>query len=102
LKRKLVIAALFAVLAGMLVYAGDDVSLRIRIPRREPFGSVIVQRTYAVPMKDRKTDYMFAPPALQTCVNSLFPHFGYPPCWYLVRHKRQQITVGKTPRGPDD
>jgi len=81
-------------MAGALVYAGDYLSLRYRIPsNRQQFGSVIVQRSYAVGMKDGKTEYMFDPPTPQACVYSLFPHFGDPPCWYLNRHKRQQITV---------
>jgi len=88
--------ALFAV-----VYAGDYLSLRFQIPGRRPqFGSVTVRRSYAVPLKNRTTEYMFDPPAPQECVNSLFPHFGDPPCWYLSRHTRQQINVGGAPPGP--
>jgi len=90
LKRVLIIA----VLAFALIYAGDYISLRYRIPNsREQFGSVMVEQSYAVPQKDKKVEYIFDPPAPQTCVNSLFPHFGDPPCWYLERHKRQQVNV---------
>lgn len=86
------------VLAAVALYAGDYVALRYRIPHhRRQFGSVMVRRSYAVPMKNRKTEYMFDPPAPQECVNSLFPHFGDPPCWYLSRHTRQQITIGEPP-----
>lgn len=93
--KRLVINALLIVLAaGALVYAGDYLSLRLGIPNRPQFDSVMVVRSYAVLMKDRKTEYMFDPPAPQACVNSLLPHFGDPPCWYLRRHKRQQIDVG--------
>jgi hypothetical protein len=45
-------------------------------------------------MKDGKTQYAFDPPAPQDCVNSLFPHFGDLPCWYLNRHKQQQVNTG--------
>jgi len=45
-------------------------------------------------MKNGKTEYTFDPPVPQECVNSLFPHFGDPPCWYLSRHKRQQVNTG--------
>ena len=90
MKRVLIIA----VLAFALIYAGDYISLRYRIPNsREQFGSVMVEQSYAVPQKDKKVEYIFDPPAPQTCVNSLFPHFGDPPCWYLERHKRQQVNV---------
>ena len=27
------------------------------------------------------------------CANTLFPHSGYPPCWYLRRHKEQQTKI---------
>lgn len=81
-----------AVLLLLLLYGGDYFSLRWRIPsNRQQFSSVEVERYYAVPLKDRKTEYMFDQPALEACVVSLFPHFGDPPCWYLSRHKRQEI-----------
>jgi hypothetical protein len=46
-------------------------------------------------MKDGKTQYSFDPPAPQDCVNSLFPHFGDSPCWYLKRHTRQTVNTGR-------
>jgi hypothetical protein len=95
LKRIFIISITGALLAGALVYAGDYAALRYRLPNnRAQFGSVIVQRTWVIPMKDGKTQYAFDPPAPQECVNSLFPHLGDPPCWYLNRHKRQQVNTG--------
>ena len=94
MKRVLIISARWLAVVAVLFYAGDYLSLRYRVPNREPFGSVMVVRSYAIPLKDRKTEYTFDPPAPQTCVNSLFPHFGDPPCWYLSRHSRQQVNVG--------
>jgi len=95
LKRILLIPTLGVLLAGAVVYVCDYVSLRYRIPNnRVQFGSVIVQRSYVIPMKDGKTQYAFDPPAPQECVNSLFPHFGDLPCWYLNRHTRQQVNTG--------
>lgn len=84
----LIAAALFATL-----YACDYLSLKWKIGGREPFGSVIVQRSYAVTLKNQKTEFMFDPPAPQACVNSLFPHFGDQPCWYVSNHKKQRIEV---------
>ena len=95
MKRFVLIPVLYLLLAGALVYVGDYVSLRFRIPNnRDQFGSVIVQRSYAVTMKDKKTEYMFDPPQTQACVNSLFPHYGDSPCWYLANHQKQRIEVG--------
>jgi len=95
LKRILLIPVLCLLLAGALVYVCDYVSLRYRIPNnRAQFGSVVVQVTWVIPMKDFKTQYAFDPPAPQDCVNSLFPHFGDLPCWYLNRHKQQQVNTG--------
>lgn len=95
MKRILSIAAVGLLLAGALLYACDYVSLRYRIPNnREQFGSVMVQRSYVIPTKSGKTDYSFDPPAPQDCVNSLFPHLGDLPCWYLNRHTKQQINTG--------
>ena len=89
--RSLFRATLYALVAACLLYAADDLSLRYRIPDREPFGSVTVQRYYALHKSKQKTNFMFADPEVQTCVHSLFPHSGYPPCWYLSRHAEQRI-----------
>ncbi|MGA2739583.1 MAG: hypothetical protein ABSG65_19355 [Bryobacteraceae bacterium] len=95
MKRVLILGLLCPLLAGALVYVGDYVSLRYRIPNnRAQFGSVVVQVTWVIPMKDGKTQYAFDPPAPQECVNSLFPHLGDPPCWYLNRHTKQQVNTG--------
>jgi hypothetical protein len=81
------------ILLGILVFLADFLSLKYRIPSREPYGSVTVRELYAVKLKNKQTEYMFQPPEQQECVNSLFPHFGDPPCWYLKRHTRQQVNV---------
>lgn len=76
------------------VYVTDDLSLRFRIPRsREPFASVEVKRYYAVPLKNHKTEIMPLDPETETCVQSVFPHFGYSPCWYVRRNRRKQINM---------
>jgi hypothetical protein len=90
LKRALVIILLL----GGLVYAGDYLSLRFRIPnQRAQFGSVEIERSYAVKTKDGKTQYLFDQPEAQVCVHSLFPHFGATPCWYLERHTRPTVNL---------
>ncbi|MGH9444408.1 MAG: hypothetical protein ACRD3O_01500 [Terriglobia bacterium] len=81
-----------AILLLAILYLSDYVSVRFRIPRsRDPFGVVRVQRYYAVPQKSGKPDLYFDQPQNQTCVHSLFPHFGDPPCWYLKRKSEQRI-----------
>jgi hypothetical protein len=94
LKRVLLNSVGSLILAAVLVYAGDYLSLRYQIPNRPQYGSVMVTREWAIPQKDRKTEFDFDPPAPQTCVNSWFPHFGDPPCWYLSRHPMQKVDVG--------
>ena len=81
------------ILAGVLFYLGDYLSLRYSLPNRPQYGSVTVRTYYAVTLKNKQTEFMFQPPAPQECVNSLLPHFGDQPCWYLSRHTRQKITI---------
>lgn len=77
-----------------LVFVGDYVIARIRVAKNlGPYGVVQVRRSYAVTMKNGKPEYFFDPPADQTCLHSLFPHFGYPPCWHLRRRTTQQVKM---------
>jgi hypothetical protein len=90
IKRALGIIALLLV----FLYLGDYASVRYRIPgNRQQFGSVRVQRSYAVKQKDGKLEYYFDPPADEQCVHSIFPHLGGAPCWYLSRHAKKQIDL---------
>jgi len=90
IKRDIALAAL----SLCVLYAGDYLFLRIRIfGRRDPMGTVTVQTNYAVKQKNGKTEFYFNPPQDQACVNSIFPHLGYPPCWYLRRKSSQQVNM---------
>ena len=91
MRRKFARALLYAVAVLAIIYGGDELSLRFRIPNREPLGSVTVYRYYALHKTKQKSSYMFAEPEAQPCVHSLFPHLGHPPCWYLARHTEQRI-----------
>jgi hypothetical protein len=83
-------AAAFIILAFLIDYG----VLRLRVlTGRQPYGSVVVRRYYAVLEKNNKTEFLFDPPQPWTCVNSLFPHAGYPPCWYLSRHPEQRTDL---------
>lgn len=84
------------IVAGLLalVYAGDYASVRIPIPKgRSPYGTVTVRPYYDVGLKSGKSEFYFLDPRKQTCVNSLFPHLGYNPCWYVRKHARQRIEM---------
>jgi hypothetical protein len=90
MKRVFIIIAL----ALAALYAGDYVSVRYRILKsRSPFGTLNIQRYYAVKKKNGEPDFYFEQPQTQTCVHSLFPHFGYSPCWYLSRRTVQRINL---------
>jgi len=94
MKRVLLRLAIAVIVLLGLVYAGDYLSLRYRIPNnRSQLGSVTVTEMYAIHEKNNKTEYQFPPAQDQTCVQSLFPHFGYSPCWYLRRHSQQRIDI---------
>lgn len=88
MNRQLTRAALYAAAILAIVFLADGLSLRFR---RQPLGSVTVQRYYALHKNKQKTTFMFAEPEAQTCVRALFPHWGYPPCWYLRRRTEQRI-----------
>jgi hypothetical protein len=85
--------ALVAVSTAM-AYFGDYGLLRFRIATgKNPFGTVTVTPYYAVPRKDKKVEFIFDDPRDETCVNSLFPHLGDSPCWYLRAHQQKRIDL---------
>lgn len=94
LKRIFVWTILTIAGTAAIAYGLDYVVFRIRVAtNRTPYGSVTVDHYYAVLMKNGKTQYIFDPPGPQTCVNALFPHSGWEPCWYLRRHPEQATNI---------
>jgi len=89
MKRKLIMVVV--VLA--ILYLGDFLSLRFRVPQRDTFGTVTVHTTYAVKLKNGKTEYDYAGDHDVSCTNSLLPQFGVKPCWYARRHTDEQINI---------
>src|SRR5271156_2434730 len=74
-------------IATALAYAIDAGILRYRAAtNRNAFNTITVHPYFAVERKDKKIEYMYADPRDETCVNSIFPHMGDSPCWYLRRH----------------
>jgi hypothetical protein len=59
----------------------------------DPLGKVTIKRYYSISLKNGKTEMDYAEPEVQACVNSVFPHRGYSPCWYLRRHNLKEINV---------
>lgn len=83
---------LIAVLASaMLLYAFDDVYARVR---GNQLANVEISRMYKMKNRWNETEYSVAGRENQKCIYSIFPHFGYSPCWYLNRHPMQYINIG--------
>jgi hypothetical protein len=83
----------------VLVYAGDDIRVRWKMahPKSgDAFGTVQMERLYAIPQKNGKVEYEFdalQPEVTTPCVHSLFPHMGDMPCWYLRRNSQKPIPM---------
>ena len=89
-------AVLIALLALAALYAGDYLSARYRIPgNRQTLANIQVMTQYAIRQKDGRVEYTRGDSETDTCVRSLFPQLGYPPCWYLSRHTTKLIQVGR-------
>jgi hypothetical protein len=83
-----------AVLSLLLLYLCDYLLITYRIAKaRDPFGVVKIEPYYAVRQKNGKDELYFLPPETQVCVQSLFPHFGHSPCWYVNRKKVERIPI---------
>ena len=95
-KMKSPIPAIAIVLLFLLAlaYLGDYCSLHFQIPHGRPqFAQVTVTSMYAIHVKNGKIQYEPGDQEIDICVNSLFPHFGNTPCWYLRRHTDRIINI---------
>jgi len=80
-------ALLYFLLAVIVIYGSDYLAARAN-----PLGSVQVQPYYAIHLKNKKVEFDFdVPPETDSCVQSIAPHLGNPPCWYLERHASRRI-----------
>jgi hypothetical protein len=94
MKRALFWIIAASVVIAAVLYAGDYCSLRFQIPGGRPqFGQVTVNPLYAIHVKSGKIQYEPGQQETDTCVHSLFPHFGNTPCWYLSRHTDKIINI---------
>ncbi len=97
--KQIILRAARRIIVGLVVVLGaayciDYAVLRLRMAtNRNPTATVTVRPVYAVPQKNRSTEYLLGDLQDQTCVNALFPHLGDSPCWYLKSHKEQRINM---------
>jgi hypothetical protein len=93
--RRFVLGSVITVVGvTALAYLLDSAVFRVRVAtNRSPYGSVTVSHYYAIQQKSGKTQFIFDPPQPETCVNALFPHAGWQPCWYLIRHPEQRTDI---------
>jgi len=93
--RRIVVTEIVTVVgASALAFGLDYAVFRIRAAaNRNAYGAVTVNHYTAVLQKNGKTTLTFDPPQPWTCVNALFPHQGWLPCWYLSRHPEQRTDI---------
>jgi hypothetical protein len=93
--RRIFLGTVVFVLSMAILTFGVDLGLfRLRVAvQRNPYGAVVVSRSYAVLQKNGKSQFIFDPPMPETCVNALLPHSGMQPCWYLSRHPEQRTNI---------
>lgn len=90
LKKVVMPALLF--LAGLcaIIYALDDAWARYR---GKPVVEIKVDRDFNARNKWSQIEYSISTAEAeksQMCVQAMLPHFGYAPCWYLLRHTIQE------------
>lgn len=84
-----------------LAYGYDYLSVRHRMNANkpgDPFDVITYPHLLAIPQKGNKVEYALdaqSPMESDPCVHSLFPHYGYPPCWYVRRKAKTptQMTI---------
>ncbi len=84
-----------------VAYGYDYASVRLRMSAQkpgDPFDVVTYPRLLAIPLKGNKIDYELdaqSPMESDPCVHSMFPHYGYTPCWYVLRKSKspKQMTI---------
>jgi hypothetical protein len=78
------------VLIPAATYLADFAVVKMR---GTPTSNVTIRQYLAIPQKGNKLQYAPADPAIEECIQSLFPHNGDRPCWYVNQHKTRQIDM---------
>jgi hypothetical protein len=82
---------ILVLLAGFIVsYIGD---WAIFLFRGSPLSKVTVNQFQSVPLKGTKIEYDYLGTSDVPCSQSLFPHAGQSPCWYLRRNLNQNTSL---------
>lgn len=87
------------IVVAAFIYVGDYLSVRVRMIHAKPdnpFETITAMRILAIDEKGSKTEFTVDsvhPQQTATCVHSLFPHYGDPPCWYLKKKFAQPIPM---------
>jgi hypothetical protein len=89
---RIVWRSLFAVVAfAGVLYGCDYLYAKLR---RAPFADVHIDRFLAIAGHFNKVNYERTDSITERCIYSIYPHFGYAPCWYLTRHTVRFIKIG--------
>lgn len=78
-----------------VLYAGDFAAAKYRLSKNQSawLGSVKIQPMYIIPHKDSRAEYVFGEPETVKCLHSIFPHFGYSPCWYVKKNTQPAVPM---------
>jgi hypothetical protein len=77
-------------IAGAALLYGADVAW-VAIRGERAYGRMEVSLLLAVPQKGSRVEYIPGGTETRACVYALFPQRGFTPCWYVARHKRQEV-----------
>jgi len=79
---------LAVIAAAALLYAGDYLWAKHLMSGPNPtgLGTVMVHHEWDIPRKDGRVEFDMEAPEAESCIHSIFPHFGYVTCWYAARH----------------
>src|SRR5579862_5917794 len=84
-------------IASCLAYVVDYAVLRYRIATSgEAAATDTVTVLYGTPLKNGQTEIFTDQPQSETCSRSIFPHLGYPACWYARRHPTKVISENRS------
>lgn len=76
-----------ALVSAAVAYGLDWASLEYGIPTPRPkFAEYKVDQLYTVPNRWKEIEWSRGDSVMERCVNSLFPHYGNNPCWYVSKH----------------
>ena len=96
-------SALGLLSAFLVVYAFDDLSVRIRMlhpTQNSPLESMTRTRILAIGQKNNRVEYQVdaqRPTETIVCVHSIFSHMGHPACWRIKPHFNDPIPMTVLP-----